>query len=78
VPSNRNEILMKELSLEGRPFIELCDALKLTNLCESGGAAKHVIAEGNVKVDGKVELRKRAKILTGQIIEFNNTKIKVL
>ncbi len=78
MPSNRNEILMKELSLEGRPFIELCDALKLTNLCESGGAAKHVIAEGNVKVDGKVELRKRAKILTGQIIEFNNTKIKVL
>jgi ribosome-associated protein len=69
---------LKEISLEGRAFIELCDALKVTNLCESGGAAKHIIAEGNVKVNGQVELRKRAKITQGQVIEFNGEKVKVI
>ncbi len=69
---------MKEINLEGRAFIELCDLLKVTNLCESGGAAKHIIAEGNVKVDGHVELRKRAKITQGQVIEFNGEKVRVL
>lgn len=69
---------MKEFSLEGRPHVELCDLLKITRLCESGGAAKNIIATGVVKVDGQVELRKRAKILKGQVVEYNNTQIKIV
>lgn len=38
------------------------DLLKLQGLVESGAAAKTLIAQGEVKVDGKVETRKRCKI----------------
>ena len=69
---------MKELSLEGRPHVDLCDLLKITKLVESGGVAKHLIAEGLVKVDGNVETRKRAKILKGQIVEYKGEKVKVV
>lgn len=69
---------MKEFSLEGRPHVDLCDLLKLTKLCESGGEAKHIIAEGKVQVDGSIELRKRAKILKGQVVEYKGVKVKVV
>ncbi len=69
---------MLELSLEGTEFIPLCDLLKRMGLCETGGHAKTVIAEGAVKVDGEVELRKRCKIKSGQIIEFSGQTIKVI
>jgi ribosome-associated protein len=68
---------MLEISLAGHPHIRLCDLLNVTDLCESGGAAKHIIAEGSVKVDGAVELRKRAKIIEGQVVEYNGQKVKV-
>ena len=68
---------MENFELEGREFIELNNLLKITGLCESGGRAKVLIAEGRVKVDGKVELRKRCKIRTGQVVEFDGQKITV-
>lgn len=66
-----------EFKLENEYFIPLCNLLKVTGLCESGGRAKVVISEGLVKVDGNVELRKRCKIIEGQIIEFEGQKITV-
>jgi len=63
--------------LEGRDFIELNNLLKVTGLCESGGRAKSVIAEGQVKVDGKIERRKRCKIRSGQRVEFNDSIVKL-
>lgn len=68
---------IKVFELKDKLFIALCDLLKVANLCENGGAAKHVIAEGLVKVDGQVELRKRAKILKGQLVEYEDTQIKI-
>ena len=68
---------MEDFLLEGSEFIELNRLLKITGLCESGGMAKAVIAEGRVKVDDKVELRKRCKIRKGQVVEFEGHKIKV-
>lgn len=68
---------MEDFILEGSEFIELTSLLKITGLCESGGAAKAVIAEGRVKVDDKVELRKRCKICKGQTVEFEGDKIFV-
>lgn len=70
---------MIEFTLEdGTDFIPLCDLLKTTNLCQTGGHAKIVIANGDVKVDGKIELRKRAKIKQGQLVELDGQQIKVL
>ncbi len=68
---------MENFELEGREYIELNNLLKITGLCESGGRAKVLIADGQVKVDGKVELRKRCKIRQGQLVEFDGQKITV-
>ena len=66
---------MQEFALEGHEYIALNDLLKLEGLCDSGGMAKAVIAEGKVTVDGKVELRKRCKIRSEQVVEFSGSKI---
>ena len=58
-------------------YIELTKLLKVTGLCDSGGTAKHAIANGRVKVNGAVELRKRCKIKKGQKVEFAGNLIEV-
>ncbi|MFO7576881.1 MAG: RNA-binding S4 domain-containing protein [Pelovirga sp.] len=68
---------MEPFDLHGRPFVELCDLLKLTGNCPSGGAAKMAIAAGSVCVDGEVELRKRCKIRPGQVVSFAGRQIRV-
>ncbi len=68
---------MLDFILGKHEYIELCDLLKITGLCESGGRAKHEIAEGLVKVDGEVELRKKCKIKAGSRVEYNNELIEV-
>ena len=68
---------MNEFKLKSE-FIPLCDLLKHIGFCQTGGHAKIVISEGEVKVDGQVELRKRCKIRPGQLVEFQGQKIKVI
>jgi len=68
---------MIEFELEGQPFIQLNDLLKVTGLCNSGGQAKLMIADGLAKVDGKIELRKRCKIIDGQVVSFQGQRIQV-
>lgn len=69
---------MTEFKLEGEEFIPLCDLMKITDLTSTGAEAKHLIADGKVKVDGNIELRKRCKIRSGQIIDFNGKQVKVV
>ena len=59
-------------------YIELYKILKLESLASSGGTAKLYIADGLVKVNGKVETRKRRKIIIGDSIFFNAQKIVVV
>ena len=61
-----------------RDFVELNQLLKLTGLCDSGGAGKQLVASGVVRVDGAVELRKTAKIRTGQRVRVGDVEIRVL
>jgi ribosome-associated protein len=68
---------MIEFDLAEHDYIELHSLLKVTGLCESGGIAKLLVADGLVKVDGEVELRKRCKIRTGQIVGLNDQQIIV-
>jgi len=75
--SNVKDAGMKEFVLGSSEYIELNHLLKTMGLCDSGGQAKVIIAEGLVKVDGEVELRKRCKIRNGQVVEFEGRKILV-
>ncbi len=68
---------MAEFKLETGEYIELHRLLKTTGLCDSGGSAKMLIAQGCVLVDGQVELRRRCKIRRGQKVEFNSQAIVI-
>jgi len=68
---------MIEFELAGHDYIELHSLLKVTGLCESGGVAKLLIADGLVQVDGAVETRKRCKVRTGQTVDFDGRQITV-
>lgn len=65
-----------DFSLSGE-YIELNQLLKLSGLCESGGAGKMIVASGDVYVDGQQELRKTAKIRAGQMVELGGIQIRV-
>jgi ribosome-associated protein len=69
---------MIEFSLEGSEFIPLCDLMKVAGLTGSGAEAKHLIAERKVKVDGEIETRKRCKVRSGQLVEFQGKLVKIL
>jgi ribosome-associated protein len=58
-------------------YVELNQLLKLVGLCDSGGAGKMLVASGDVKVDGKTELRKTCKIRAGQVVTLGDVRIKV-
>lgn len=68
---------MLELTLRG-DYIELDKLLKALGLVESGGRARVLIADGQVRVDGQVELRKTAKIRAGQVVDFAGQQVKVM
>lgn len=61
-----------------RDHIKLDDLLKLTGVCDSGGAGKHLVASGAVAVDGAVELRKTCKIHAGQVVHAQGVEIHVV
>ncbi|MBU1088133.1 MAG: RNA-binding S4 domain-containing protein [Candidatus Omnitrophica bacterium] len=67
----------KTIKLAHQPC-ELCKILKLHDLVQSGGHAKLEISQGHVKVNNQIETRKAKKIVTGDIIEFENKKFKVI
>ncbi|MFC0250747.1 RNA-binding S4 domain-containing protein [Massilia consociata] len=58
-------------------FVEVNQLLKLVGLVDSGGAGKNMVASGVVSVDGKQELRKTAKIRSGQLVTVGDVQIRV-
>jgi len=58
-------------------FVELNQLLKLAGCCSSGGEGKMLVAQGHVKVDGAVEMRKTCKIRPGQVVTYRDAVIKV-
>lgn len=62
IMSNHTFILNSE-------YIELDKLLKLLAIASSGGAAKVMVAEGMVSVDGELETRKTRKLRAGCVVE---------
>ena len=58
-------------------FITLDALLKAAGIAPSGGAAKAMVAEGRVQVDGQLELRKTCKIRAGQVVGLAGKRIRV-
>lgn len=68
---------MKEFTLKD-DFIKLGQLLKATGLVSSGVDAKFVIQNGEVKLNGEVELQRGKKIVSGDIVSFGIDEVKVL
>ena len=58
-------------------FIKLGQVLKLAGLVDSGVDAKLVIQDGLVKVNGEIDTRRGRKIVVGDIVEYQGSKVKV-
>ena len=58
-------------------FIKLGQALKLAGLVENGAAAKEVITEGLVKVNGETDLRRGRKCVPGDLIDFQGKQVRI-
>jgi ribosome-associated protein len=66
-----------DFKLDGEDFILLQSLLKASGLCDTGGEAKNVIKDSQVKVDGTVETRRGKKITAGQTVSYNGKTVKV-
>lgn len=69
---------MPDISIPLRgEYITLDNLLKVAGIAHSGGAAKLMVADGLVQVDGAVELRKTAKIRAGQRVQVGDERLLV-
>jgi ribosome-associated protein len=59
-------------------YIELFKLLKVLDLVSSGGEAKMIVTDGHVKRNTEIETRKRAKIISGDVIEVADAIIEVV
>ena len=58
-------------------YIKLQDLMKFCGLVGTGGEAKIVIQNGEVKVNGEVCTMRGKKLRTGDKVEFDGTEIIV-
>ncbi len=59
------------------PFIKLDALLKFAALVGTGGEAKHVIAEGLVKLNGETCLQRGRKVCPGDRVDFDRYSLYV-
>jgi len=57
---------------DDRPAIRLDDVLKLAGIASTGGQAKRLIQAGEVRVNGKVETRRKHPLHEGDEVEVGD------
>jgi ribosome-associated protein len=62
--ASQNTPTPRDVTVRAVP-IELCQFIKFGGLANSGGAAKQLVAEGGVRLNGTVEMRKRKQLIAG-------------
>lgn len=63
--------------MNDKPYLTLQQVLKKYNLVHTGGHAKFIIQNGEVKVDGVVETRRGRKLYGGETISYLNQEVVV-
>ena len=58
-------------------YIKLGQLLKAANFCASGVDAKYDITNGEVTVNGEVELQRGKKIKEGDVVEYKGNRLVV-
>lgn len=68
----KNKIIIEE------DFIRMDHLMKLVGMVSSGGEAKHVIQNGDVKFNGEVCIMRGKKVRVGDTVEFDNQTILIV
>ncbi len=58
-------------------YIKLGQAMKLAGLVGSGTDAKYLIQDGQVKVNGEVDLRRGRKLVSGDVVSFQGESFTI-
>jgi ribosome-associated protein len=58
-------------------FIKLDQLLKFAGLCDTGGFAKELIQQGEIRVNGEVCTMRGKKIRPGDVIEVDKFRVEV-
>lgn len=69
--------LVMEIITISEEYIRLDNLMKYSGLCNSGGRAKYLIQNGEVKLNGEVCTMRGKKIRSGDIVEYQNKTVKV-
>jgi ribosome-associated protein len=67
----------QEFKITGE-YIELIGLLKALGLAQTGGHAKMIVDEEMVMRNGVLETRKRAKLVSGDVIEVQDVRISLI
>lgn len=59
-------------------FIRLDAALKLANIVVTGGQAKIIIGEGQIKIDGEICTMRGKKLRSGDSFEFDRKIYEII
>ena len=58
-------------------FIKLDALLKFAGLCDTGGFAKELVQQGQVRVNGEICTMRGKKIRPGDVIEVDQYRVEV-
>jgi ribosome-associated protein len=68
---------VKEITINSE-FIKLDQFLKWAEIASTGGEAKALIIDGDVKINGTVEFARGKKLFAGDIIEVQQKQFKIV
>ncbi len=68
---------MKEIKVQTE-IIKLDGFLKWSGITSQGSDAKFYIKNGDIKLNGKVEVQRGKKLVKGDIVEFNGESYKIV
>lgn len=63
---------------DGEEFIRLGQALKAARLVGEGVDAKYAVRDGQVKVNGEVELQRGKKLHGGDIVSYRDETVEIV
>jgi ribosome-associated protein len=69
-------VTVSDFALRG-DHIALAALLKASGMAASGGAAKALLAEGRVRVNGEPESRRGRKLRAGDVVTLGEVRVSV-
>lgn len=66
-----------EIIIIKEEYIRLDNLMKYSGLCDTGGRAKYLIQNGEVKLNGEICMMRGKKIRTGDRVEYQGRTVEV-